>query len=227
MENKMKKRIFRKVISVVVIIAIIFLILIIRNMIIMTNLRNKRKDFINENNYYARVKSYQEDSIITTETYYKDGKYLTKMKKGNDKLIVFYNGTSTNMYFDANDEKVAILNSPNEGIKVMISDYLYTENIGQFLINSVVSKITSKECNGKDCYYISGAMTSNTMEGENTGAYIDKNTGLTVRMGEGTTINEEEKFDIISDSKYKFNTVTDDDLKEPDISEYTIKEVNN
>lgn len=56
--------------------------------------------------------------------------------------------------------------------------------------------------------------------------YISKDTGLTVRNANVKLTTEEGTFDVITDYKYEFGVVTDDDIKEPNILEYEIVEEN-
>lgn len=59
------------------------------------------------------------------------------------------------------------------------------------------------------------------------GIYIDKETGLPIRQYMGSvTNNDKEKFGIVTDYKYEFNVVTDENLKEPDIAGYKVQDNN-
>lgn len=59
-----------------------------------------------------------------------------------------------------------------------------------------------------------------------TGLYIDKETGLPIRLPGGTIKSNKETTDIIKEFDYKFDTVTDEDIQEPDITQYKIYENN-
>lgn len=223
-----KKKIVKKALLVVLIIFIAFVLVTIRKMVIISNLNNKLSKYTQNTNYYAKLYSYEGGNIAIVEGYNKENKHLTKYTRvGQDdtrKLIVFSDGEKNNTYIEANEEKVAIPNSQGPAMQIQIVDYLYTENLGQLVMNSVVTSIKSVKCNGRVCYYITGAMSSNILTGENSGVYIDKETGLPVRAYGITTKIDGETIDTITDYNYKFNTVTDENLKEPDIAEYTIKE---
>ena len=56
--------------------------------------------------------------------------------------------------------------------------------------------------------------------------FVEKDTGLLIRVVEQTMPNAEEnaeKYDIITNYSYQFDTVKDEDIKEPNINEYTVK----
>lgn len=53
---------------------------------------------------------------------------------------------------------------------------------------------------------------------------FNKDTGLKVKEFNGTIGDGENKINIVLDYHYEFDIVKDEDLKEPDISEYTIQE---
>lgn len=105
-----------------------------------------------------------------------------------------------------------------------INDFLYTENIFEFIVNSVCSSIKSAECNGKECYKIQEFYSSNFLylEGGST-MYIEKGTGLPVRIESGVISTNNGTTNTLIDYQYKFNCVTDEDLKEPDVNEYKIQ----
>ena len=68
-----------------------------------------------------------------------------------------------------------------------LHDFLVSENIWQFISNILKSNIRSVECNGKQCYKIDN-FTSSSFEylAGDISIYIDKETGLPVRMTNGT-----------------------------------------
>ena len=94
---------------------------------------------------------------------------------------------------------------------------------------SLMARIRSVEQNEKDCYEVTYVYSSNILmpaEGE-FAIYIEKETGLTVKNKNGAIVNENGTEEpIVIDYEYKFDSVTDEDLVEPDISEYKIQENN-
>lgn len=203
--------------AIVLLIFIIFIILTVTKMIIIGDLQNKIGKYTSSNNYYAKVYTYQGEYLNIIQTYKKDNKYLTILKNMGDyeikKLVNYNDGKTTNTYIDSNNEKIVIINSVGLPSPIIISNLLYTENIFQFVAMSVCSSIETEECNGKECYKI-----NNTM-------YIEKETGLLIRLNNGTIESNGERIGIISDYQYEFNNVKDEDIKEPaDVNEYKLQE---
>ncbi len=110
--------------------------------------------------------------------------------------------------------------------KIEILDYLYTQNIWEFLIISIKSSIKTEEVNGKECYRINvSCFDIFCFDNHRLDTYyFEKETGLLIRKENGTSGYDGDKINLVSDYYYEFDIVKDDDLKEPDISEYTIQE---
>lgn len=55
------------------------------------------------------------------------------------------------------------------------------------------------------------------------GIYMDKETGLPIRLPGGTTTSNQGTVDAIIEFDFEFNTVLEEDVKEPDIKQYKIQ----
>ena len=128
--------------------------------------------------------------------------------------------------FDTNEDKVAILNTTEIPMISRIQNYLHTENLGQFLLSVLRNSIRIEECNGKECYKIEGYFDNLLISGDNakTTIYLEKSTGLPVRVLTGTEKTEEGEVSTFTDYWYEFDQVTASDLKEPDIYLYRVEE---
>ena len=100
---------------------------------------------------------------------------------------------------------------------------------------SLTTRVTTENCNGKECYKLelSKMVIDNKNEGKKSidkykrTEYIDKNIGLVVRYIDTENINlipvnKEEPLGHVTDYKYEFGNVKDEEFIEPDKSEYTI-----
>lgn len=137
------------------------------------------------------------------------------------------NGIDVNT--DTSKSKVAMLNTEGIVMTPSILDWLHTENLGQLILMAITSNIKSETLNGIDCYIVNGFHVANMLTSDFNVPwfYIEKETGLVIRHSDGTRTNEDGTSTVIVvDCEYKFNVVTDEDLLEPDISKYTIKENN-
>lgn len=205
-------------------ILLIFILSVGRKMLIIVSLNNKISNYTSSTNYYMKTFNYYGDKLIVTEQYKKDDKYISRVKflsetKNKGIYTDYYNGETVNTYSEVElgegnvSRKLVKANSVDNIIQPIIPNTIKMDHAGQFIVTSLFSSITSEECNGKNCYrveLIGGQIY-----------YIDKETGLTIRiMGETSVTNSYgERYDIITDFQYKFDVVTDDDFIEPDISE--------
>lgn len=234
-ENKPKRKILKYVLWILLVVIIIFVALTIRRMIIIKDLQNKVSEYTKSTNYYAKTVTHQ-DSTITTETYVKDNSYIAYLNVVNadgdtrTRITEYSDGVESDKYIESGGKKTALLNSEGLYHKLEISrifDYLYTENFGQLLLLSMVSSIRSEEVNGKECYHIDRIWSPHLLWKDGNGTmHIDKETGLPVKFQDGilTKTDTGEKYDVITDFEYKFNVVTDEDIKEPNAAEYEIVE---
>lgn len=211
---------------IILIIVALFLIRTLRNAIILSSLSNKAKEYVNSNNYHKITTSYNGDNLMNIETFYKDGKSVTIVKKitedSTNKIISYENNGTQNVYYEAENIKKVKPNS-NASVVSNIANWLEPANPLEFIISSVTSNIRSVECNGKECYFIDGYMTSSYLMGINTGKYFDKVTGLLIRNSEIQSTNlSGYTTDNIVDYVYEFNTVNEDVFIEPDLSEYEV-----
>lgn len=214
---------------ILTVILLIFLLSYIRNIIIVVSLNNKVSKYTSSTNYYMRSISHSDEDLIIIENYKKDDRYIRKLKVlseiSRSGITDYCNGETVNsyanmkLYEDEQEQlsrKTAQLNKANGLPEPLIPNYIEINHPIKFFILPLVSTITSEKCNGKDCYKIEIFNTSDIY-------YIDKETGLTIRISTSNTINNIQN-DMISDIQYEFNTVTDEDFIEPDISEYEIEE---
>lgn len=229
MENEMEKevkkektKIGRKILKIVLIIILIAFILVIahtvRNYIIITNLQSKITSYSNSTNYYTKSIAHENNGTIITMDYYKkDNKEVVFLERNLNgeivKLSIYNNGERTDTFIETSNSKTVKLNSGNL-LAVNIYNYLETENNWQTILGSVVSFIMPTNYNGKDCYTITGFMSSSALSFDKQKVYVEKDTGLYVKLDEGETVTERE---------YEFNNVNDSIFTEPDISQYTLK----
>ncbi len=212
--------------TIILIMILIFIGTIGYKFIVIKSMQDKVKQYSDITNFHITKKSYCYDTITTQETFNKDENYIIRIKRvkedgENREIIITKSG---NNYITSGEAKVASLNSMQIVSSEKVYNYLETESLGEFLYGLLISsKISSVKCNGKDCYKIENFKVSGVLFPEyGMCLYIDKETGLIVRTEEGTSDSEGKIYTQVSDYKYEFNTVTDEDLKEPDISEYKI-----
>lgn len=209
-----------KIIGIILIILIvIFAIHTIRNYVIITNLQNKIGTYINSDNYFIENSTKQGDAVSMNLKYYKKGNkqvtFLDTISNGKKTLVSAYsNGEKKTVYTETDGLKEVNTNI-NEISTVSLHNYLETDNNWQTFINGISANVKSTTVNGKDCYLIKGFMSSTASASKDIEVYVEKDTGLLLKVVDG---------DSTTESSYEFNNVDDSIFVEPDISQYTVKE---
>lgn len=218
--------------SIIILIILIFIILTLRKFFIISKLSEKAENTINPDNFHRIVYSYNLGEYTKTEMFKLDDKFkiditevtddgvinkvmYAKLKESPEKYV-------SNIYIEADNEKNVYL---NQEISISADPYnsLYTDNLFQLFIISIFATVENTTFNGKECYYISNFETINS---DSEGKYVNKNTGLPI----STIAYEYKNTDgtsgrwPLAEYIYEFNTVTEKDFKEPDLSEYKIIE---
>ncbi len=208
----MKKKIL---IAIGIIIFIVAILILIRFNIYM-GLDNKYDEMNAKNNYY-----FYSETAETIMTYWKkDNIHKVNMKsvKGESDLTFWKNG-DTNEYYMFNDAKNKVYSKYNKNNGMMVENlpptgyYVHSENKVSanlmFAINPLCT-ISSGKYEDKDCYILGYLEEGSSKE------WIEKETGLPlyIEFANGTSRK----------IQYSFGTVTDDDVKMPNIEEYTLME---
>lgn len=228
--EKKKMKVWKKFLIIILIIVALFVIITVRKMIIIKNLQSKMEKYDSVDNYYARIYQYQGTNLQINTTYKKNNTSLSKVKSlsenSNRSLIAYNDDNVSHIYFDVPGSKIAILDGNGIPGPIQIQNELETQNLWQLMVRAIKSSIKTEECNGKECYKIQvGCFDILCFDKhENTVVYFDKDTGLKAREFNGSVGDGENKINTVSDYYYEFDVVKDEDLKEPDISEYTIQE---
>lgn len=206
--------------SIVLMVVLIFMVHVVRNMIIINTLQNRRKnyDINNHNNYSLKVHNYLGNQLVHTEFYKKDDKTLQITDSvGNHKDFLYTVGENATYYTENSGTKSVENLKAGEIILMDSPQYFIHENFVEYLWMSICTSIRSDMCNNIECYRITNIPQSNTNWAMDV-AYIEKETGLTIRLiGD---VNDEEISRVV-DYEQCFDDVSDDVFIQPDISEYT------
>ena len=218
-------------------IFIIFIVLFVRKIVILSKLSDNAEKFVSQKNYHRVAYSYDRDSYAKTEIFSMMDKkkviltqvigeeiirktmFATKIE-GDENSSDRY---KVNTYIESGAEKKAELDLERL-IYVDPQNTLYTENLGELLKYSLFASVKETTFYGKKCYFITNFNGLYSYEPE--GMYIDADTGLiisTVAYEIDDAYGNQVRWPS-ADYIYEFNTVTEDDFIEPDISEYTIIE---
>lgn len=221
------------------IIALIFFIIFLNNFIKINSIMNRSEKLLQSNNFYketTQILGNNETSV--TKEYYKDGKYKSIWMIYSDngvetKMIEYANSNSDERIYIYETEKKAVIEKGD--ISQMKNDAI--KNI-PFITdrNSLFAKLgtafvysidTDTYDYGKEYYVLKNRKERNNI----WEIWIDKETGLPIREINrdseksffiGTDVVKEIR-DTIQSYKYEFDTVTDEDVELPDLSNYTIE----
>lgn len=215
MEEKMKvkKHILRKVLLVILIVFVIFLIFTLRKLVILNKIESLAEDKVNSTNYFSEKISITGKSATITKSYNKDGNYLTVVKTfrtaidEKSGMTVYNNNEDKIAIIESGENKIAFVNSDTMMGEIRVNTFNTKEmSLWYKILLSATSRITTEECNNKKCYLLEPA--------KGWKLWIDKETGIVVREINGSTLQ---------DSYYEFNTVKDEDIVKPDISDCKIQ----
>lgn len=218
-----KKKVFKTIGILVLIIVILMLLYVIRNTIIVTKLQKNIKEYTSKTNFSIKVTNLTSETSKMTANYYKkDNKEAVILERNVDensvKMSFYNNGERRDLFIETNDKKTVQVNTKNQLLGLNITDSLQTDNLWQTILYSSIARIKTENVNGKECYKVSNFYSPYWMYGDNiTEFYIEKDTGLLIK----TVIDDE-----IAVREYSFDDVEDSAFVEPDIGLYTVVEEN-
>ena len=222
--NSMEKKEFKlwkKILIIVfLIIVLLFLVLTIRKIIIISSLEDKLSEYQQLDNIYSKSYNNSPNGSINFEKYYKDNveKDILSLSEDNKKVTQYIYDDKRKVFTEYNNQKTVEIEKNSDSIESpILINYTNADNFLNLLYNSLTTTISTGNLNGHECYILSSSINSNFKYKENSKdirIYVDKATGLTVQYE-----------DVINNQtityEYSFNEVSDEDMKEPDITQYT------
>ena len=209
--------------SIIFIIIILFAAFPGRNMMIIASLQNKFKEYEQQSdNVYIKTLYYPSQAIATYDNYYKDGveKHVMTFPEDNVTSMQYVYPNQSKTFVDGPDyKKLSIMGG--QYLYNPLNNYTYYDSLKTLFVMSRSYDITTGDLNGKACYILRA-----TYKKETTGLelYIEKDTGLVLQTTQPVSVNGEDRGIITIQYQYSFGTVTDEDMQEPDATEYTLIE---
>ena len=221
--EKEKIKLWKIIVAILVILLVIFAINTIRKVIIFNNLQEKISKYEKSENMYSKIDS--EKSI--TERFIKNDidKLIIKYKDKPMTVIQLKNGNECKNYtFFEETKKVTVTDVNNmDALRVTkINNTINTNSFIDKLIKCITSKVSTETIDGKEYYVIDGKLSGSQLMLQNvisTKAYIDRETGLTMKIIENTKENNNKK-EYITNYEYNFDSITDDEISEPNTIGY-------
>lgn len=220
--EKKKMSLLKKIMIGIAIILLIIVILTARKFIILKSIQNKNIE-------YEKL-----DNIYTKSTYGYEKTTCERYIKGNiDKLVFKKEGTCMTQimdveeernYFDYGDIKQLQISKIDRNSFWMSKMPVVVDTLStsfEILYNSVVSRIHTEKIGGEEFYVIEGKLFTGfayLQDTKSVKAYINKETGILAKRVETLKDGTER----VTEFECSFGTVTDEDIKDPDRTEYTI-----
>ena len=220
------------------IIALIAFIIFLNNFLKINSIMNKADKSLQSNNFYKETtQMLGNNETSVTKEYYKDGKYKSIWMIYSDngvetKMIEYANSNSDERTYIYETEKKAVIekgdisemqNSNIKNVPFVTSRNSLFAKIGTTFVYSIDTDTFDY---GKEYYILKNRSENNIWE-----IWIDKETGLPIReinrggaksFFTGTDVVKEVR-DTIQTYKYEFDTVTDEEVEVPDLSNYTVE----
>lgn len=232
---KNKLRVLR---IILLIIIVAFVGNTVRKMVILSQMSNKAEGYINSENYHSIHYIYKKDRTIISENFILGDKIKSTMidiSPEKREVFTYYakkyginewgnDMYKANIYTVSENSKTVELNTDFGIAGSSLQNTLKLDNFIHLILASIHSSIRTTTYEGKECYYISSNPKKCYFFDNNM--HIDKNTGLVINSGAceieyvDGTLDRAPSTDYI----YEFNTVTENDFIEPDISEYELKQ---
>jgi len=210
MENK-KMKLLKKILLIVLALLVVFAILTLRKYIIITKLINTFKGYVAKTNFMVDSYSLSNDTASLTRTYYKDGNLYSEAQTFSHNILDERKITT----YNKEDEKIVIIQS--RGDKVLLSNGniapVYVNTINEYddikfkIPLALTSKISTEECNNKECYLVELSRDYKI--------WVEKETGIIIRVMD---------IGYITNRYYTFDIVKDEDIIKHDISDCKIQE---
>lgn len=222
----MKKKVLVMILIVLMITIVIFSINTVRKMMIIKDLQNKVAEGEAKENIYTKVVGDNAEA----EKFIKDGvqKDVIKKKDNTVTLIQVTEEHERRFYTIVGEQKTLHLykeEKNSSGAKLV--SFVDTVTFRELLHDSIVSKIYTEEVDGQECYVIDSLKNTNAIYSDGAVSlkmYLSKDTGLAVRVVETVKKGDGTIEDSVTTYVQKFDVVMDEDMKEPDRSEFTIQE---
>lgn len=210
-----KKKIIKLCLIFLAIILLVLCIYYGRNYYIVSKIEKMQEKYMNATNYSLMLvpEKLEDKPEVTVEQYYKGGKSKQVVRSDGEEVMTIY-------YEPEKKEQIQIFPKGNTA-SIEFSDSSFicsipilSNNMAEKLMWTFISKISSAEVNGEECYLIDwGAKI-----------YISKESGLKVKEINGKSVDadgtEHESVQYIKDVKLDY--LKDEDVKAPSLEGYKV-----
>ncbi len=195
------KKLIKLIAIIIIIIIAILLVNYIRNFVILNKISNEGSRIFDSSNYHITINSkmINSDYNAVNEIYYKDNICLINTYVDNKLTEICWKNYLTDECITYYPDSLKTTNDFNDELISSIKDEIMLKNNKISIFNFIIKK---------DNYYI--------IKEKNQNSYFDKETGIFVKK-EYNFEGEHNILDSIYEVKYQQNSVTDLDVKRPEI----------
>lgn len=229
--EKKKMKLGVKILIVVLILLGIFLLITFRKFLILRQIAIQEEEDRKSTNYYSKI--YDILGEVTELWIYGEKKKLTYTSIDKEQLIqrtIYIDNKARETWIinHSDGEKVATKIEYNEDLVLIPNAGIATglpssEDIWPLIQLSTLTSIDSTRWNDEKAYKIS----FNFFDSEEHIMWVDKEDYRVIGLMNGVSSDEDKNmYSDISTFTYTFNTLTENDVKLPDLTDYTIKDGN-
>ena len=194
------KKVIKLIIVIIILIIAIILINYIRNTVISNKIIMAGNDFFNSSNYHITIKTTMSDDYnVINEIYYKNDTCLINTYNNNKLPEIYWKNYLTEEKISYYPETLHTMNEFNEELITSLKDELMLKGNSVPIFDFIAKKDNS--------YIIKNQYINH---------YFNKETGLLVKK-EYYLEENYNTLNNISEYKFELNTVTDKQVKKPEI----------
>ena len=203
---------------ILIILAIILVIMIAvgiyygRNYFMIEDILSKQASLKDCTNYSFTTEDTSGESTQTVDYQIKDGKQLLTIHSDELNYKMWYDRQTKELISFSLDSKVATSSSV-EDTSFMITPLPLIDSEDAKWNLTFSAKLGSAKVNGVDCYKI---------EVDGSTQYYAKESGLLMRSESSATVDGTTYDSIINFKNWQINALTDDDVRKPDLTDYTV-----
>ena len=210
-----------RIILAFLMVILVLVIIVIRKSIILSSIIGKANKLEKEVNAYQQITNDVTDSIKSYQIYKKGDKVkVITITRKNTKVVKYATTSLVKTYIDSgNNKTVSTYNNESETITNITVNYIGTTSVWDTINQAIVSSIKTEKVDGIPCYIITGIEDKQLLQDEgikNVKLYVEKESGLPVKK----VYEMESGEDKVISYEYEFGIVTDQDMKEPGITQY-------
>ena len=214
--EKKKMKIWKKILIVLVVLLILYLVTCVYKYCVLSKLLNTSKKTTEISNYHV----YAEHSGMVNgifEYWRKDDILKTNLKNDDVVLTLWSNSSTGEKYFINNMEKIYMPLDGEVARWDALPVFAFSDTVDYELCFNPLFIIYPKKYNNTNCYCLTKYNEKSPISTESKSvAIIDKKTCFSLYNNDGSQKNV----------NYDFGTVTDEDVKLPNLEEYTFRENN-